>query len=201
MRAGVLANCSKPRRGNTIISSVASDAAKAALTKAGYPNGAGLPTIPLSFNNNADHGPIMQLVQADLKAIGVNTTLDGSTAKDYWKKAGDGGPTFFIGRSGWIADYPSIDNFTYYLYYSKGGNNYSHVEDPAIDKAILDARSNPDAKASLAAMQASVKQIGDYCPDIPVMYYCHFNLTSDKVHDFMYSQLLYLDLISCWLSK
>jgi oligopeptide transport system substrate-binding protein len=177
------------------------EAAKAALAKAGYPDGKGLPTIPLSFNNNADHGPIMQLVQADLKAIGVNTTLDGTDAKTYWAKARAGGDTFFIGRSGWIADYPSIDNFTYYLYYSEGGNNYSHLKSAEIDKAILDARSMIDPKAALAAMQASVRQIGDFCPDIAVMYYSHYDVTSDKVHNFVYSPLMFMDFNSCWVTQ
>ena len=177
------------------------EAAKAALAKAGYPDGKGLPTIPLSFNNNADHGPIMQLVQADLKAIGINTTLDGSPAKDYWAKAGEGGPTFFIGRSGWIADYPAIDNFIFNLYSSKGGNNYSHVNVPEIDKAIDDARSMADPKAALAAEQAAVKLIGDYCPDIPVMYYSHYDLGSDKVHDMVYSPMMFMDFTTMWMSQ
>jgi oligopeptide transport system substrate-binding protein len=177
------------------------DAAKAALVKSGFPDGKGLPTIPLSFNNDSDHGPIMELVQADLKAIGINTTLDGSAAKDYWKKAGDGGETFFIGRSGWSADYPAIDNFLYYLYYSKGGNNYSHVQDPVIDKAILDARSMVDPAAALAAEQAAVKLIGDYCPDIAVMYYAHFEVTSDKVHNLVYGPMTNIDYRSVWLTQ
>jgi oligopeptide transport system substrate-binding protein len=177
------------------------EAAKAALAKAGYPDGQGLPTIPLSFNNNSDHGPIMELVQADLKAIGVNTTLDGSAAKDYWKKAGDGGENFFIGRSGWQADYPAIDNFLYYLYYSKSGNNYSHVQDPAVDKAILDARSMVDATAALAAEQAAVRLVGDYCPDIPVMYYSHYDVTSDKVHNYVYSPMNNIDYANLWLTQ
>jgi oligopeptide transport system substrate-binding protein len=177
------------------------EAAKAALAKAGYPDGKGLPTIPLSFNNNADHGPVMQLVQADLKAIGINTTLDGSPAKDYWAKAGDGGPTFFIGRSGWIEDYPSIDNITFNLYNSAGGNNYSHVEVPEIDKAINEARSQADPAKGLEMEKATVKMIGDYCPDIPIMYYSHYDVTSDKLHDAFFSAMLYWNWDTLWLSK
>ncbi len=176
------------------------EAAKAALAKAGYPGGQGLPTIALSFNNNADHGPVMQLVQADLKAIGINTTLDGSPAKDYWAKAGEGGPTFFIGRSGWIEDYPAIDNITFNLYHSEGGNNYSHVEVPEIDKAISDARSQADPAKGLEMEKATVKQIGDYCPDIPIMYYSHYDVTSDKLHDAYFSSMLYWNWDTLWVS-
>jgi ABC-type transport system substrate-binding protein len=175
-------------------------AAQAALAKAGYPNGTGLPTLKLSFNNNADHGPIMQLVQADLKKIGINAELDGSNAPDYWAKAGKGGEDFMIGRSGWIADYPTIDNFIFNLYYSTGGNNYSHVQDPAIDKAITDARAIADDDKRLAAEQAAVKLIGDYCPDIPIMYYHHDDVTSNLVHNFIYSPMVFMDFVDCWLT-
>ncbi len=175
-------------------------AAKQALADAGYPAGKGLPTIKLSYNNNASHLAIMQLVQADLKAIGINAELDGSDGPAYWDKAGKGGPEFFIGRSGWIADYPTIDNFIFNLYYSKAGNNYSHVTDPALDKLITDARNNPDPKSALAAEQAAVKAIGDTCPDAPVMYYSHNEVTSDLVHNLTYSPMLFGDFVNTWLS-
>jgi oligopeptide transport system substrate-binding protein len=175
------------------------EAAKQALVDAGYPAGKGLPTIKLSYNNNASHEAIMQLVQADLKAIGINTELDGSDGPAYWDKAGKGGPTFFIGRSGWIADYPTIDNFIFNLYDSKAGNNYSHVNDPALDKAIVDARQNPDPTAALAAEQAAVKAIGDTCPDAPIMYYAHNEVASDVLYNLTYSPLLFGNFIDCWI--
>ena len=143
----------------------------------------------------------MQLVQADLKAIGINTTLDGSDAPTFWDKEGKGGPDFYIGRSGWIADYPTIDNFIFNLYYSTAGNNFSHVKDPAIDKAITDARSMADPKAALAAEQAAVKLIGATCPDAPVMYYTHDEVASARVNNLTYSPLLFADFVNCWLSK
>jgi oligopeptide transport system substrate-binding protein len=176
------------------------EAAKQALVDAGYPAGKGLPTIKLSYNNNASHLAIMQLVQADLKAIGINAELDGTDGPAYWDKAGKGGPDFFIGRSGWIADYPTIDNFIFNLYYSKAGNNYSHVNDPALDKAITDARNNPDPAAALAAEQAAVKAIGDTCPDAPVMYYSHNEVTSDLVNNLTYSPMLFGDFVNVWLT-
>jgi oligopeptide transport system substrate-binding protein len=177
------------------------EAAKKALADAGYPGGQGLKTFTLSYNNNASHEAIMQLVQADLKAIGINTTLDGSDAPSFWDKEGTGGPDFYIGRSGWIADYPTIDNFIFNLYYSTAGNNFSHVKDPAVDKAIVDARSMADPTAALAAEQAAVKLIGATCPDAPVMYYTHDEVASERVNNLTYSPLLFADFVNCWLSK
>jgi oligopeptide transport system substrate-binding protein len=177
------------------------EAAKAALAKAGYPGGAGLPTIKLSFNNNADHGPIMELVQADLKAIGINATLDGMAGPAYWELAGNGGDEFFIGRSGWIADYPTIDNFIFNLFYSTGGNNYSHLQDPTVDKAIDDARKIADEGKRVTAEQAAVKTIGDLCPDVPVMYYHHLMVTSARVHNFVLSPMIFMDFVNCWISE
>ena len=177
------------------------EAAKAALAKAGYPDGDGLPTLKLSFNNNADHGPVMELVQADLKAIGINSELDGMAGPAYWELAGEGGADFFIGRSGWIADYPSIDNFTTFLFYSTGGNNFCHLDDPDVDKALDDARAIADDGERLAAEQASVELIGDLCPDVPVMYYHHLMVTSARVHNFVLSPMIFMDFVNCWISE
>ena len=173
-------------------------AAKAALAKAGYPNGAGLPTLKLSFNSGAGHENIMQLVQADLKAIGINTTFDTSDAPTYWDKVGKG--NFQIGRSGWSADYPIIDDFLYPLFYSTSATNFDHYSNPAVDKAITDARQVADDTARLAAEQAVVKLVGNDVPEIPIATYAHERVTSSRVHNLIYSPMTYLDFQSCWIS-
>ncbi len=51
------------------------EAAKAMLEKAGYPGGAGLPTLKLSYNADGPHKPIMELVASDLATIGVKAQI------------------------------------------------------------------------------------------------------------------------------
>ena len=52
------------------------EAAKQALADAGFPEGKGAPEIKLTYNNDGGHEKIMELVQADLKAIGLKAKFD-----------------------------------------------------------------------------------------------------------------------------
>ena len=173
-------------------------AAKAALTAAGYPDGKGLPAIKLSFNSGAGHEDVMQLVQSDLKAIGINVEFDTSDAPTFWDKLGKG--NYQIARCGWIMDYPLIYNFTYPEFQSKSGDNYSKYNNPQVDQAMIDAEKITDPAARLAAFQAIVKTIGSTDPVVPLDTYAHHNVTSERVNNLTYSAGGLLDFVSCWLS-
>ena len=73
-------------------------------------------SIQLSCNSDGDHEAIMQLIQADLKAIGVEATIDTAEWAAYLTKLQD--LDYQVGRLGWIADYPIMDNFLYPLFYT-----------------------------------------------------------------------------------
>ena len=173
------------------------EAAKAALAKAGYPGGAGLPEMPLSCNSGGSHEQIMALVQADLKAVGINVKTDLTEWAAYLPKLQD--HQYELGRMGWVADYPIIDNFLYPIFYSTSSNNYSGFADPAVDKAITDARQITDGAARVKAYQAIVKTIGAQSPAIPIMAYRHGRVTSDRVFNLTDSPMGLLDFQSCWI--
>ncbi len=173
------------------------EAAKAALAKAGYPDGKGLPEMTLSCNSGGSHEAIMTLIQADLKAIGINVKTDLTEWAAYLPKLQD--HQYQLGRMGWIADYPIIDNFLYPIFYSTSSNNYSGYADPAVDKAITDARQITDGDARVKAYQEIVKTIGAAAPAIPIMAYRHGRVTSDRVYNLTYSPMGLLDFQSAWI--
>ncbi len=173
------------------------EAAKAALAKAGYPGGQGLPEMTLSCNSGGSHEQIMTAVQADLKAIGINVKTDLTEWAAYLPKLQD--HKYQIGRIGWIADYPIIDNFLYPIFFSTSTNNYSGYNNPEVDKAILAARAMTDESARVAAFQKIVKQIGDDVPAVPIMAYRHGRVTSSRAHNLVYSPMGLLDFQSAWI--
>ncbi len=175
------------------------EAAKAMLATAGYPGGAGLPTIKLSFNSGALHEQVMQLVQADLKAIGINTEFDTSDAPTFYGKLSDG--KFQIARCGFGVDYPSIDDYMTPVFGADSGSNYDKFKDAAIQQEMADARAILDDDKRLAAWKKIVKEIGDICPDVPIAVYAHERVTSSRVHNLTCSPLLLLDLTDCWISQ
>jgi oligopeptide transport system substrate-binding protein len=175
-------------------------AAAAALTAAGYPGGKGAPAISLTYNADGGHQKIMELVQSDLTKLGLNVKLAPlADFPTYLKALGAG--KFMIGRLGWIADYPIMDNFINPIFNSTSTDNYSKFGDPAIDKAIADARTITDTAARIKAYQAIDATVGQELPIIPLMFYKHHHVTSARVHDFVFSAMYLADFSKTWLSK
>lgn len=109
------------------------DKATALLAKAGYPNGKGLPPIPLSVS--ADYIDLCQYIQHELGQIGINLTLDVQQSAQQRQMMRNYQLPFF--RGSWICDYPDPENYLS-LFYSKNlqpnGSNYTHYVNPAYDK-------------------------------------------------------------------
>ncbi len=173
------------------------EAAKKALADAGYADGKGAPELTLTFNNDGGHEKIMQLIQSDLQAIGLTVKFDTADFPTTLKKYDAG--NFQFGRLGWIADYPIMDNFLYPLFFSTSGDNKSAYNNPDVDKALDDARKTVDGSERIAKYQEIDKTIGADLPVIPVMFYKHHHIASDRVHDLTYSAMGLADFQKVWL--
>ena len=161
------------------------EAAKAKLADAGFPNGEGFPTISLEYNSGSGHEDILALVQEDLKAIGVNGELVGSEWAQYLDKLG--AKDYQVGRLGWIADYPIMDNFLYPLFLTGSSDNYSFYSNEDVDSMLDEARTTVDDDDRVALYQDVEKIVGDDAAVIPMFYYRHTRVASDRVIDGIYS--------------
>ena len=161
------------------------EAAKAKLADAGFPNGEGFPTISLEYNSGSGHEDILALVQEDLKAIGVNGELVGSEWAQYLDKLG--AKDYQVGRLGWIADYPIMDNFLYPLFKTGSSDNYSFYSNAEVDSMLDEARTTVDDGDRVALYQDIEKIVGDDSAVIPMFYYRHTRVASDRVIEGVYS--------------
>ncbi|MEL7668724.1 MAG: ABC transporter substrate-binding protein [Actinomycetota bacterium] len=175
------------------------EAAKAKLAEAGFPNGEGFPEISLEYNSGSGHEDILQLVQEDLKAIGVNGKLVGSEWAQYLDKLG--AADYQVGRLGWIADYPIMDNFLYPLFKTGSSDNYSFYSNPDVDAKLDEARTTVDDDARVALYQEIESIVGNDAVSIPMFYYRHTRVASDRVNDGVYSANGLFTFESCWLSE
>ena len=155
-------------------------------------------TITLSCNSDGDHEAIMQLIQADLKAIGVEATIDTTEWASYLTKLQD--RDYQVGRLGWVADYPIMDNFLYPLFYTGNGDNRSGYSNPDVDKAMNEARAIVDADERIAALQKVNETIAADLPVVPLMFYRHTVVTSNRVNEMFCNPMKLTDLSTCWLS-
>jgi len=175
------------------------EAAKAALAEAGFPNGEGLPTINLEYNSGSGHEDILALVQADLKDIGINSELLGSEWAQYLDKLG--AANYGIGRLGWIADYPIMDNFLYPLFRTDSADNYSFYSNADVDQLLDKARTTTDDAERVDLYNQVEKTVGDDTAVIPMFYYRHTRVASDRVHDGVYSANGLFTFESVWLEQ
>ena len=173
------------------------EAAAALLEEAGYPGGEGLPTIKLEYNTGSGHEDILALVSSDLEAIGVKSELEGTEWAQYLDKLTE--KTYQIGRLGWIADYPVMDNFLYPLFLTDSGDNYAFYANPEVDDMLNEARQTTDADERVGMYQEVEKMIGADAPVIPIVFYRHTRVASDRVNDGIYSPNGLFNLESVWL--
>jgi len=172
-------------------------AAEKTLADAGFAGGKGIPEIKLSFNSGAGHEKIMELIQSDLKAVGITATFTSGDFPVYLKQLDAG--KFQIGRLGWIADYPIMDNFLYPIFQSKSGDNKSKYVNPAVDKALDEARQIVDVPARIKAYQDIDKVIQADNPVLPLLFYKHTRVGSKRLHNFTWDAQGLGDFSTVWV--
>jgi peptide/nickel transport system substrate-binding protein/oligopeptide transport system substrate-binding protein len=172
--------------------------AKQALVDAGYPGGKGLPVVTINYNVGAGHAKVVEIVQSDLKAIGIETKTETLEGAQHWDKLRTN--KFDIGRDGWIADYPIADNFTYPFFFSKSSDNHSHFASSTVDADILKARATLDNTARADMYNKIQQAIGSTNPVIPIVYYSHRHVGSNRVNDFVYDNQGLGHFDTAWLT-
>lgn len=142
-------------------------------------------TIKLSYSSGGGHEDIMSCIQADLTAVGLNVEQDTKEWAAYLQGLTDG--DFQMGRLGWIADYPTLDNFIFPNFYSTADNNYSRYNNPEVDAAIDDARKIADEDDRKDAYRKINQMVADDMPIIPIMFYAHQHVASERVNELYYN--------------
>ncbi len=140
--------------------------------------------ITLSYNSGGGHEDIMSIIQGDLEKIGVEVTQSSLEWAAYLDALGDG--SYQIGRLGWIADYPTMDNFLYPNVLSTSANNYSKYENKEVDDKLAAARQIVDDEERKAAYREINAIVGADMAIIPVMFYAHDHVASERLASFFY---------------
>jgi len=174
------------------------DAAQAELDKM---NGNVPDEIPYWFNSGAGHDKIAQaLVAGWQKAMpSLNFKLNGIETNSYWTQAGEGKAPGIL-RMGWIADYPSIDNFIY-LFTTDGGKygSYSFYSNPEVDKLFQEARSTTDETQRFNLYNEAEKLIYADAPSVPVYTYRSARATNNRIGGFTMNSFELINMNELWV--
>ena len=159
------------------------DRAASLLDEAGHPAGSdgmrGI-SLALSFNSGGGHEEVMQLIQADLRAVGIDAQLDSMEWAAYLEAMGAG--SIQMGRMTWGASYPTIDSFFQPVFGTGADNNYSQYANPEVDALIDEARQIVDDEERLAAYAKVNELVVQDFPIVPLSYYCLNHVASARVH-------------------
>lgn len=140
--------------------------------------------VTLNYNSGGGHEDIMSIVQSDLEAVGLKVTQSAQEWAAYLDGLTNG--NFQLGRLGWIADYPTMDNFIYPNFFSTADNNYSKYNNPDLDAAIKEARQIQDETERKAKYRKINQMAGEDLPIIPIMWYSHVHIGSERVKTLFY---------------
>jgi len=116
------------------------------LSEAGYPNGQGLPTIPIS--TTTDYVDLIEYIQHEWAKIGVEISVDILPSSSHREQVASSKLVMF--RKSWLADYADAENFLG-LFYSENfcpnGPNYTHFKNAEFDSLFVSAkRSTEDSE-------------------------------------------------------
>lgn len=139
--------------------------ARADLSAAGYPGGAGFPAVTL-----VTPGPgYDEAIVTELRSVlGIDVRYESMPFDQYFARLENNPPAFW--SLSWIADYPGPNDFLGILLGTGQSNNYGRWTSPEFDAAIdraLSAGTAGDAEAGFAAAEEVVL---DEAPVIPVSY-------------------------------
>jgi ABC-type transport system substrate-binding protein len=137
------------------------DHARSLLADAGFPGGAGLPTIHVASGSL----PLADGIAADLeRELGMDVELD--ILDDHLGRINEDPPHLWI--TGWIADYVGPNDFLGVLLESDSSNNYGRWQSAAFDQAIADALASRDPAAAQAAYERALAEVQREVPVVPL---------------------------------
>jgi oligopeptide transport system substrate-binding protein len=136
--------------------------ARRLLADAGFPGGAGFPTITLAGAGNFGSG-----IVADLKReLGITVRLEAYDG--YFDRLASDPPAMW-GLT-WIADYPGANDFLGVLLGSGASGNYGRWSSSAFDTAIEEALATRDPGAASAAFGRALAIVQAEVPVVPLDY-------------------------------
>jgi ABC-type transport system substrate-binding protein len=127
--------------------------------------------LPIQLNADAGHEPVVQIIIDNLDQIGIPATAEPIPSETYFGQLADG--ACVLCRAGWLADYPTYDNFMFDLFHSSAleGNNYG-FDSEEFDGLVAEAKQtvDPEAQGELNR-QAEQVLLNDQIGAIPINWY------------------------------
>lgn len=161
------------------------------------------PTLNYWYNTDAGHQKVAEVLQAGWKTAGINVKLSNfewGTFLDKLSKGNQGSGSQLF-RMGWLADYPSMDNFLYPLFQSSQARtgSYTFYSNKQVDALLLQARSTADAQQRYNLYAQAEKLILTDMPAVPLYYYRDFRVNNNRIGGFVHNPMAFTDMWKVWV--
>ena len=152
-------------------------------------------TLQLSVNGDGGHGPWAEAACNSIKnTLGLecvaNITPDFKTIRDQIGKRELKG----IFRSGWVMDYPSIENFLAPIYGTGAGSNDTGYSNKEFDAKLAEAASASTTEEANVLYQEAEAILAEDFPTMPMWIYLDQSGYSNRVTDVKLDPFGKLDL-------
>jgi oligopeptide transport system substrate-binding protein len=175
--------------------------ARALLRAAGYPDGKGIPPIPIwSSVRSPRIESELEAIKAQLRAIGIQAETNFETDwPTFSKRLVEGRLPMFL--YAWHAELPDPDSFLFQLFHSKSPRNPTGYANPVVDALLVQARREKDPLRRREIYQRVEPLILEDAPVIPVWHYAYERLFQGYVRNVEVSGLgeAYMPLRRIWL--
>ncbi len=139
--------------------------ARSELASAGFPNGAGFPTVTLTTTGAALDAAIVRQLHDNL---GIDIGYQVMDWPTYNARLLSDPPA--IWQMGWVADYPGANDFLGLLLGSGTTNNFGRWSSTDFDSTVQGALAATDATATQRSFDQAQAVVADQVPVIPVDY-------------------------------
>jgi peptide/nickel transport system substrate-binding protein len=182
--------------------------AKQMLAEAGFPNGFTINvSYPTSGSGNMWPQPMMEFVQSNFKAVGVEMQMQPLEWNNILTiyRAGFATPEYKKYHAMYFSvgyTTPTLaDAFSSWRIPPSGCCNPMGYNNPTVDKMFLDSQAEFEQEKQDAAM---AKALGTASADSPMLFAVHdlnLRVLSPKVRGFIMAQAWYADLKNVWMQK
>jgi ABC-type transport system substrate-binding protein len=172
--------------------------AKALLAEAGYADG--FKTV--IYTSNVDPMPkLVQSMQADLKAVGVDAEIKTMDRATYYNFSSDAAKTE-LGTSDWFLDFPDPVDWIVPFFTEanavQGGLNTSYYVDPWVEQATDEAQAMTDPAERLAKYTEIQQHIMEQAPYVTLYSPKMTTMCSKNVGGFYLHPVLWFDPLMYW---
>lgn len=158
-------------------------------------------SITLWYNQDDLWAATASSVQADLKQVGIDCSLQAQLWQPYLEKIRKGEAAFF--RMGWHADYPDPDNFLWTLFSTAnlGQDNSTRYSNPQVDALLDQARTASDWPTREKLYRQAEDQIIADAPWLFLLHRVTYKIAQPYVRGQQIHPIIKNHLRDVWLDK